>query len=460
MEANIELELRRRGVASAGELAAALKVSQPTVSRHLAQLGERVVRLGRGRATLYAMAREINPVGSTWPLYAIDEEGLPRLTGMLRALQGKSWVLEQAVPWETLRGGEYPHGLFPDFPWFLDDLRPQGFLGRAFARTYGRTLGLPPDPTRWDADAVLRALVQQGSDLSGNWVLGEEMLAEAQRQRMTPQSFVAEEERSESYPALADSTLAGELPGSSAGGEQPKFTARVGQSEEDVRHVIVKFSGGSGRPEDQRWADLLISEHVAATILSVHGIPASKTELIMGAGRVFLESTRFDRVGAHGRKGLSSLWALDGAFFGKPYTNWTSAATRLMESGWFCEEDAERLCVLWWFGNLIGNTDMHYGNVSLFLEANRPLALAPSYDMLPMLYRPDAEGRLPDRIFSPLPPPPEAMRYWHKAVDMALQFWKDVARTPEVSSTFQAIAKQNGKIVLEYQRKFSLSLRR
>lgn len=455
MDPNIEFELRRRGAVSAGELAVALKVSQPTISRRLAQFGSRIVRLGRGRSTLYAITREINPVGSSWPLYRIDEQGHPHLTGTLRALQGRQWMLEQATPWETLRGEEFPHGLFPDLPWFLDDLRPQGFLGRTFARAYGKALGLLPDPTRWNSDDVLRALVQYGSDLSGAWVLGEEMLAEAQRQRLASQNFIARETRSEVYPLQAAAALAGEWPGFSAGGEQPKFTARVGKSEKDGQHVIVKFSGSAERPEDQRWADLLISEHIVATILAENSIPATRTEWIRAEGRVFLEATRFDRVGAYGRRGLVSLMALDGAFFGEPFTSWTAAAMRLLEGGWLGEEDAERLCVLWWFGNLIGNTDMHYGNISLFLTSTRPLDLAPSYDMLPMLYRPDVEGRLPDRDFSPLPPPPEAMPYWRKAVSIALQFWKSVAGSEEVSPAFQAIANQNRGVISDYQRKFA-----
>ena len=69
----------------------------------------------------------------------------------------------------------------------------------------------------------------------------------------------------------------------------------------------------------------------------------------------------------HGRRGLVSLFALDAAFFGRMDTPWTLAADRLVHRGWLTEQDAEQMSLLWWFGVMIGNTDMHYGNISLFL---------------------------------------------------------------------------------------------
>jgi len=429
MDLLLERQLFLHGALPAAELAAFLKVSQPTISRRLARMGNRIVRIGRGRSTRYALAREVPPVGSSWPLYRIDEQGRPHLAGTLRALQRRQWALEQSEPWPTLTGEhDFPNGLFPDLPWFLYDLRPQGFLGRTFARTFGKQLNLPHDPTRWNADDILRALVQYGSDLPGAWVIGEPMLAEVQSARLQPPDFIHEDEREAAYPRLAEAALAGEWPGSSAGGEQPKFTARVGTSPDDIRHVIVKFSGNRNRPEDQRWADLLVAEHIAAKVLARHGIPAAETKIIRAGNRVFLESTRFDRIGAHGRRHVVSLMSLDGAFFGAPHTPWTAAAQRLQAGGWLSNEDADHLQILWWFGNLIGNTDMHYGNVSLFLEPERPLRLSPSYDMLPMHYRPDVHGNLPEGDFTPAPPPPEALPLWEIASAAAREFWKWIGK--------------------------------
>ena len=59
-------------------------------------------------------------------------------------------------------------------PWWLFDMRPQGYLGRAYASTYASGLGLPANPEQWaDAD-VVRALLAQGHDAIGNLLIGEQ----------------------------------------------------------------------------------------------------------------------------------------------------------------------------------------------------------------------------------------------------------------------------------------------
>lgn len=455
-EPQLEYQFRQHGALTAKELGDALSVSQPTVSRSIARMGRRLLRLGRGRSTRYAMLREIAPHGGTsWPLYVLNPQGKPERVGVLHALQNRQWALEQEKPWESLRGDEFQQGLYPDLPWFLDDLRPQGFLGRAFARAHGRELGFGIDPRQWNADEVLASLLRYGTNLAGAFVIGEAMLTDVQEQRLGPPECIPAEHGEEAYPRLAANMLAGEWPGSSAAGEQPKFTTCIQTGEHDFHHVIVKFSGRGGRPEDRRWADLLAAEHLAAVLLAEKGIPASETRLVKADGRTFLEARRFDREGAYGRRGLVSLAAVDAAFFGEPHTPWTAAATRLREGGWLAPEDAQRLAVLWWFGALIGNTDMHYGNVSLFLDRTRPLRLAPAYDMLPMLYRPDAEGALPVRPFSPPPPLPETMGAWSVAVELAMTYWGRVEEARNISAAFRGIAGQNREILARYRQQFT-----
>jgi hypothetical protein len=451
----MDIEFRRRGAITARELASILEVNQSTVSRLLAgDAGRRILRLGRGRRSRYALTRDISTLGSSWPLYEIDREGRAQSVGHLHALAARQWCLQQDAPWESLRGIDFQDGLYPGFPWFLDDLRPQGFLGRIFARTYGHSLGLPADPRDWQPDDVVLSLLRHGHDLSGSFVLGNAMLTTVQERMLTDGDAVSAATRPAIYPARADAILGGEWPGSSAAGEQPKFTAVVRDEDSSARHVMVKFSGRAGRPEDVRWADLLAAEHHAAVLLLENGIPAAQTVLIDAGGRRFLESTRFDRVGLHGRRGLVSLSALDAAFFGQLQTPWTLAAERLQGGGWLTAREADLLKLLWWFGALIGNTDMHYGNVSLFLDRRRPLSLAPSYDMLPMLYRPDLEGGLPERPFTPPPPPPDALPFWAPASAMAETFWTRVAAAHAVSESFRRIAAGNAEQLTRYRRQF------
>ena len=57
--------------------------------------------------------------------------------------------------------------------------------------------------------------------------------------------------------------------GSSAGGEQPKFTSTVpvdGNPLHDA-HCIVKFTPPRGTPFGERWHDLLQLEHLANEVL-------------------------------------------------------------------------------------------------------------------------------------------------------------------------------------------------
>ena len=44
------------------------------------------------------------------------------------------------------------------------------------------------------------------------------------------------------------------------------------------------------------------------------------------------------------------------------------------------------------FGTLIGNSDMHSGNLSFVAERGRPYNLAPAYDMTPMALAPRTGG--------------------------------------------------------------------
>ncbi|MEQ1560044.1 MAG: hypothetical protein ABL933_14050 [Methyloglobulus sp.] len=83
----------------------------------------------------------------------------------------------------------------------------------------------------------------------------------------------------------------GETPGSSAGGEQPKFTAYAMTPDGD-RHVIVKFSELEDGSVSERWRDLLLAENLLLETLREGGIPAAKTQIIdHGGQRAFLRSS-------------------------------------------------------------------------------------------------------------------------------------------------------------------------
>lgn len=442
--------LRLRRVGTARELSASLGVSQPTISRLLAAVGDRVVKIGRARSSRYAAVRDVRGLGSRWPLYRIDSRGRPLHFGQLVALHDEACWLDTEQPPDWLRD-KFSDGLFPGLPWFLDDLRPQGFLGRMFAQRYARELGLADDILRWNNDAILMALLLRGEDAPGNFVLGEASLERALRNTPSP---IPSALRAQRYAALADATLAGEPVGSSAAGEQPKFTACVETTEGDLQHVIVKFSERvDTNPIGRRWADLLISEHLASKVLTEHGLPAANSALIWSDGRLCLESTRFDRRGAHGRRGVISLAAWSDAHDGVR-DNWASAAERMQRQGWLTTDVVMHIQQLWWFGQMIANTDMHFGNLSFFLDDALPLLPCPSYDMLPMLYRPDSSGGLSVRDYQPLPPRPDALRTWQDAAMWATAFWESVAVHPEISGDFRGIAGDNRSKLMRLRERF------
>lgn len=435
----IEALLRERGPLPAAALAAALGISQPTISRALALMGERVVRLGRARAARYALARGIARAGSRWPLYRIQPDGQAETMGELRALHGDGYHFEAAKGMSAFLHGDFADGLFPGLPWFLDDQRPQGFLGRAFARRVADDIGAPTDLLRWQPDDIVLGLLRHGEDLPGDLVLGETALQRALQETLAPRAALASTDRTFRYPQLADAALRGEVVGSSAGGEQPKFVVTL-HEDADFRPVIVKFSERTDTPAGRRWADLLLCEHLAGDALRAHGQSAADSEIVAADGRLFLQSTRFDRTPVLGRRGFISLAALDAGYYGHGHIDWWRFAPQLQRDGWIDADAARRLRVLGLFGTLIANSDMHLGNAGVVLADARPLALVPAYDMLPMHFRPAASGEVVPRDYLVTLPTPEVRDDWRTAATAAVDFWQRASDDDRISGDFRAIA--------------------
>ena len=427
------------GPLPARALARELGVSQPTMSRLLAAAGDRVLRIGRARATRYALTRDIGRAGHRWPLYRIGADARPALLGELRALAGESFHFAPERPLPSFLPGDFADGLFPGLPWFLDDQRPQGFLGRSFVRRVAADIGAPDDLLRWRPDDVLLALLRHGHDQPGDLVLGEQALQDALQLTLSADDALAPRERDAHYPRQAEAALRGDPVGWSAAGEQPKFLATL-REPGGLRSLIVKFSERTDVPAGRRWGDLLHCERIASDILSAHGIAAARSAVLEAGGRVFLESTRFDRTPVRGRHGFVSLAAIDAAFHGHGRIDWWRYAAELARDGWMDAADARRLRVLGWFGALIGNSDMHLGNAGLLLADDRPLALAPAYDMLPMMFRPATSGEVVEREFRVTPPLPEQLAEWTEAAGAAAAFWAAVADCMDISAPFRGIA--------------------
>lgn len=428
---------RNASVLTSADLQRLLGVSQPTVSRALAPLirSGQVQKVGAARSQRYVLARQVPGVGSTVPVMSVDTQGRPAPFARMVALAGGAFWVDEAAGVSARHDG---------LPWFLNDMRPQGFMGRTFAHAHPE-LQLGHDPRHWSDDDVLRAMALYGDDLPGNLIVGEAAFARFH----TLPARASQAASAADYPRLAEQAMQGTHPGSSAGGEQPKFcTTTAG------RPVIVKFSPAGDAPADQRTRDLLVCEHLALHTLAQAGLPAARTQLFMGAGRVFLESERFDRTpvthpGAQaGRIGMVSLQVYNAEYVGD-IDNWAATAQRMAERQLLRPADARTLRLLEAYGQLIANTDRHYGNISLVLDGD-DWALSPTYDMLPMLYAPVA-GELVARDFAQraLQPSAATLSEWAQAQALAQRFWQAVAQDARVSAPFRAIAQENmGQISL------------
>ena len=376
------------GLMTARQLSEKMGVSQPTLSRELIKLGNEIVRIGTARAIQYAL-RDSSRGLPNIPVYQVSIAGTIRKLGTLIPVRQDGFVLRQ-------EDGTTLHS--DSVPWWMFDMLPQGYLGRAYAGRHGIGLGLTTKLNQWtDADKV-RALLAHGYDAVGNLLLGD--TAREYFLNASESNLISDELKSQEYARLALEAARGEIPGSSAGGEQPKFTSYA-MTPNGPQHVIVKFNELDENPVTERWRDLLYAEHLALETLRDAGISAAPTQIIDNGYQRFLEVERFDRIGKQGRCAVHSLTALDLEFVGKGIESWVVIVQQLANDGQIIPEAINNTSLLWAFGTLIGNTDMHNGNLSFISEQGRPYTLAPAYDMTPMAFAPRSGGGLPDRIPEP-----------------------------------------------------------
>ncbi len=441
-----------RGPISSTELAALLRTNRSTITRAVASMGDEIVALGATRSTRYVLRRQIATAGNRWPIYQIDETGKSQQWTELEAFHDRQW----RVTWhgtEPAWASRFMSrdGLWQGFPFFLSDLRPQGFLGRAIASQVSRLLPLPDDPRHWGDEDTLLYLQAVGEDLLGNLVIGENCLRRtlAQEGSEAKNHVVEIADCANRYPEIARSAIT-LLHGSSAGGEQPKFIATLRDISGIEQSVIVKFSPPFQQEVGRRWADLLLCEFHAHEVLAQHGLALPGARLVDTEERRFLEVPRFDRVGARGRCGVVSLEALHAAAAGDRRSNqWLSAANDLQRLEWVDEPTVKTIQQLYAFGEWIGNSDRHFGNLSFLLTDELPLRVTPSYDMLPMLWAPGAHGEITQRSLAPARPKPAEQEAWSVTREWALDFWQRVRDDTRVSKNFRKIALDAIKITIQ-----------
>lgn len=436
--------LARRSAVGAAEVAGPLGVSIPTLHRMLQGLGDgMVVNTGKARRSRYALRRDLRGELAPLPLYEVDAAGradrltaldLVRPQGSCLPLAGTGWPVPE----------ESRDGWWDGLPYPLYDMRPQGFMGRQFARAEHRELGVSANPQEWRDDDVAWVLSRSGTDASGNLILGDRAFERWQATKLAPPEPLRARAVVAAYARTAEHAIGAGVAGSSAGGEFPKFAALRERAGSATPHVLVKFSGAERSTAVRRWSDLLVCEHLALeAVAELPGGVAARSRIVEHVGRTFLEVERFDRHGQFGRSRLASLLTLDAALLGAGTSDWIVLAERFQALGLLDTESVERIRQLWWFGRLIANTDMHTGNLSF--APHDGLTLAPAYDMLPMLYAPLPGGELPTSRFEPGLPLPPQRGAWLSACAAALTFWERAAADERISVAFRRTCTANAR---------------
>lgn len=411
--------LRKAGPQPSRALQEKLGKSQAVISRALADAGGEVVRLGRGRATLYATQKPIYRHPFRHPIYWTSIEGQTQAVATLSFLEPGFIHVE---------GGGLDFPVSDRLPWYLSTLKLDGFLGRMQVKQLAQH-GLPQDLKQWSLEDTLYAALTMDSP-PGAIIIG----------KLSQDSIVPEIPAGEAGIQALDEIakdVAATLPcGSSAAGEQAKFLAR----RHDGRHILVKFTAPLASPMGKRWKDLLHAETLAAAVLTEHGISAATTSMMESPQRAYLISERFDRIGSKGRQHVVSIGEVCDGLIGGPLLDWTEAADSLAALGRLSEPDRQRVHELYEFGRLIGNTDMHSDNLSLYVDrdavAKGLMSLAPVYDMLPMIWKPNPLHGEAD--YAPFQPDDRVLS--SPMLRVAKQFWERLGRLPGVSPALQLVA--------------------
>ncbi len=433
-----------RGPSTSREIQSATGLSQSSVARRLREMGDRVVLIQEGRSIRYAATSNAFGADDKIPLAITDHLGNASVIAHIRPLSHGGFFLEPVNEASSMLLGKNGNGLYDDLPYFLYDLRPQGYLGRRLARKIAVRLDdFPSDPRQWTNNHIGKYLISNGDDPPGNFTFGEQMLLRVQRR--------ANAVTVHDYPELAESVMKGELPGSSAGGEQPKFTAFKSDPPSPATsgtqsHVIVKFSPKGNNDAAQRWRDILITEYHASRIISENIYLSAETRLFEGDGRLFLETQRFDRFEQFGRASMVSLQSIDNEFVGLGH-NWPRIMNELFAQNLVTEQDVLTIERLWYFGQLINNTDMHPGNLSLTMERDS-FRLLPCYDMCSMGFAPKSGGEVQPFLFdaSEIADANISEDELDRLRGLAHTFWKDVANDDWISDQFKQFLDQGSPV--------------
>ncbi|HEY8278831.1 MAG TPA: HipA domain-containing protein [Bdellovibrionota bacterium] len=431
--------LRDEGPQSPAKLMSLLKISQPTLFRAARSQPQKVVSMGGRRNRKLAALRTVRGIGSSLPVFTVSPEGDIGTVGKILLLHPNSlaFVIEASPSMPRY---------YPKLPSFLEDIRPSGYMGDAFARSHA-DLHLPLFSSSWSPSNILEAIAKRGEDLVGNTIVGAESFERFVALKQSDVEVISSAKAAERYVSLAESASTGSISGSIVGGNQPKFSAVVEGRDGAVKHVLVKFSPAGDSFSARRWRDLLICESLALEVLGSHNFSVAQSRILEAGDRIFLEVARFDRVGPHGRRRVLSLSSLGGAWGGNR-GNWAASGALLERERKISPEDQRNIQRLECFARMIGNNDRGPDNLSfLWRPGDSGASLAPIYDMLPMLYAPDAKGENPGKHFTLPTYDHTLMGVWQDTRALAVRYWEKVREDSRLSGDLTKIAEHHIKLL-------------
>jgi len=313
---------------------------------------------------------------------------------------------------------EYQHALVNPSPFQLESLFnvPSGYLAQLLARRYPEEL--TPNAKQWTSPEILKAMLFAGNDLSGG-VMFFENEREMQKAFNQPLDedvsyYIGDDDLNRikaiqmQYQNLSASRQ------SNLGGAKPKFLANRVHADGTYDNVMIKYSvpGDLLFEEESRQ---LVLEHACLKALRLNGISAVDTRLIRDdvTGQIFFESVRADRSlrNSPAQHPAVNHWisaqawhtARGGASSDPVHTvvrqlhaNRQNNAT-INDDGKsiYRPQDTQALhdfITLVAFNYLVGNSDLHGGNLSLQhqgIDKNGEVIIghSPAYDVEPYMLR-------------------------------------------------------------------------
>jgi len=131
-------EYLKRGPSKSREIQAATRLSQSSVAGRPRKMGDTVVPIQEGRSVRYALACNAFGVNDKIPLAMVDHLGKVCVVAYFRPLNHGGYFLQPVAKISPLLLGDSGSGLYDGLPYFLHDLRPQGFLGGQIGMLHSR----------------------------------------------------------------------------------------------------------------------------------------------------------------------------------------------------------------------------------------------------------------------------------------------------------------------------------